>query len=243
MKTPVAAAAAASLFALSGPAAGQEFAETDIYFELNATDGDVGLHGKLDADAWKTARIAGPGGAFDVIRAISNQDSPEFGMTELFFESNEPPLDDRSFQELIALFPPGVYQFTARTTDNVNIAGSDTLSTALPCPPAVSVISDAEGDLYIRWRLFRGTFDPDAEVCSTASRVVADRIEAVFEISNDETGFSRVFSVELGPSARRVEIPDEFLQGVDPDAVDAKAEVVVIAPDGNRTAAEVDVEL
>jgi hypothetical protein len=47
----------------------------------------------------------------------------------------------------------------------------------------------------------------------------------------------------MPPNARRVETPDELLFGVNPETTEAKAEVLVVAPDGNRTAIEVEFEL
>ncbi len=237
------AIAAAGAATLGGANAQIEFSKHDIYFELNATDGDVGLHGILDGQAWADARISGPGGTFDVIRAISNQDSPEFGMTELFFESNEPPLDERSFKELVTLFPPGAYHFSGLTIANQPIMGKDTLSSAMPCPARVRVSRTGEGDVVIAWRLRPGNYDPDTTVCSKIKPVAAASVQAFFSIEDPDTGVSRNFSADLPPTARSVEVPDEFLAGVDFDAADEKAEVIVVAPDGNRTAIEIEVEL
>lgn len=237
-------AAMASISAMLGGANAQiEFSKHDIYFELNATDGDVGLHGILDGDSRAWAKITGPGGTFDVIRAISNQDSPEFGMTELFFESNEPPLSERSFQELITLFPPGTYRFAGRTTANEVLFGSDRLSARMPCPPVVSVATNNKGEVTISWQLRAGRYNPDTAVCAASNPVAAAFVQAFFSIENEETGFSRSFSVDLSPTTTEVEVPEEIFEGVDLDAVDAKAEVIVVAPDSNRTAIEMEVEL
>lgn len=230
---------------LAGPAFAQAipFTKHDLYYELNATDGDVGLHGILDGDSWKTATIRGPGG-FTVLRAVPSQASPEFGMTELFFESNEPPLEQRSFAELVALFPPGTYQFFGTTAEsNQPMRASDVLATAMPCPPTVQTPKPANGDLSIRWRVNQGRYDPDTGVCSASGPVKVVLIQAFFELENPDTGEARRFSVELPPTARTVEVPDELLLGIDFNDFDEKAEVIVVGADGNRTAIEVEVEL
>jgi hypothetical protein len=220
------------------------FSKHDIYFELNATDGDIGLHGVLDGDSWKVATIRGPGGAFNVLRAVPNQASPEFGMTELFFESNEPTLDERSFAELIALFPPGIYDFVGkRAEDNAPMFAQDVLSTAMPCPPIVPTPRLIDGDLMIRWRPRAGSYDPDSGVCSSAGSVGVSYYQIVVELTDTVTEFERKFTVDMPPNARRVETPDELLFGVNPETTEAKAEVLVVAPDGNRTAIEVEFEL
>ena len=37
-----------------------EFEEAGLFFELNDTDGDLGLQGFVDGEAWKSLEIAGP---------------------------------------------------------------------------------------------------------------------------------------------------------------------------------------
>ena len=37
-----------------------ELDEAYLYFELNDTDGDLGIHGKADGDAWKQMKIEAP---------------------------------------------------------------------------------------------------------------------------------------------------------------------------------------
>jgi hypothetical protein len=245
MKTSMilAGAAFATVSASSALAQAIPFTKHDLYFELNATDGDIGLHGILDGDSWKAAAIKGPGG-FSVLRAVPNQASPEFGMTELFFESNEPPLEERSFAELVALFPPGTYQFYGTTAAaNLPMRASDVLSTAMPCPPTVQAPRLVNGDLAIKWRVNQGNYNPDTSVCSSSNPVKVAKIQAFFSFENPDTGEKREFSADLGPAARSVEVPDELLLGIDLDAFDEKAEVIVVGADGNRTAIEVEVEL
>ena len=38
-----------------------EFEVAQIYLELNDTDGDLGIHGLIDGEAWKSLEIEGPG--------------------------------------------------------------------------------------------------------------------------------------------------------------------------------------
>ena len=46
----------------SGAAEAIEFTEADIFYELDATAGDVGVHVSLDAESWRELRIEGPTG-------------------------------------------------------------------------------------------------------------------------------------------------------------------------------------
>jgi hypothetical protein len=56
----LAAAMSASTLAVASDDEDEEpFEEAYLYFELNDTDGDLGIHGKVDGDAWKRVKIEG----------------------------------------------------------------------------------------------------------------------------------------------------------------------------------------
>lgn len=215
------------------------FSKADLYFELNATDGDIGLHGLLDGEAWSAVRIVGPGGQFEVIRAVANDDSPEFGVTELFFESNEPPLANRSFAELLALFPPGQYDFLGTTTVGQPIVGEDILTAAIPCPVNIEA-SMNHGELSIEWTLAPGAFDPDTGVCKSRSRAVRPIGVQVVMVLGLGDGSERVFSADMPPQNGDIEIPEEFLAG---EIEESKVEILVVDKSGNRTSTEIELDL
>ena len=85
-----------------------ELEDADVFFELNATDGDVGIQAFLDGDAWRRVGIQAPDGR-KIVDVTGNGGLKELGLTELFFESDEPELDELSFAELLLLFPEGEY--------------------------------------------------------------------------------------------------------------------------------------
>ncbi len=68
-----------------------QFEETEIFFELNNTDGDLGIHSLIDGDPWKKLIMEDPNDRrmlnVRVIGRLRRQ-----GLTEFFFESAEPPL-------------------------------------------------------------------------------------------------------------------------------------------------------
>src|SRR5262245_8405211 len=81
-----------------------EFEDTRMRIEFNSTDQDVGVQVNLDADAWKKIKIISPTG--QTIFSVEGQGRlRNLGLTELFWESEEPPLDEQSFAELFARFP------------------------------------------------------------------------------------------------------------------------------------------
>ena len=67
----------------------EEFDETKIFIEMNATDGDAGLHALLDAEAWVSVSIDDPDGERIFLEDVKGN-LMEQGLTENFFESAEP---------------------------------------------------------------------------------------------------------------------------------------------------------
>jgi len=65
------------------------FDEAFLYIELNDTDGDLGIHGKIDGDAWKVMEIEDPWGR-RMMKVRASGRLKRQGLTELFFESAEP---------------------------------------------------------------------------------------------------------------------------------------------------------
>ena len=90
--------------------------EADIFFELNATAGDVGVHVSLDAERWKSLQITDPRGR-DILRMEPQGSAAQIGLTELFFEGEEPSLNRVPFRRFLQLFPPGRYKFEGRPAE------------------------------------------------------------------------------------------------------------------------------
>jgi hypothetical protein len=83
-----------------------EFEEANIYLELNDTDGDLGIHGLIDGDAWKSLRIEDPNEGVLMTAWIRGKLRRQ-GMTEFFFESAEPTFDEVSPAQFFRRFPEG----------------------------------------------------------------------------------------------------------------------------------------
>ena len=84
----------------------QDFEESDIYFELNDTDGDLGIHALIDGDACRTLVIENPDGRRELSISL-NGGMRRQGLTELFFESAEPSFDDLGPARFLRRFPEG----------------------------------------------------------------------------------------------------------------------------------------
>ena len=141
---PIIAAAglliAAPLPAIADEQEELELDEAYLYFELNDTDGDLGIHGKADGDSWKKMSIEGPEGESErrllTIRARSG--IRRQGLTELFFESAEPTFDELDPEVFFPRFPEGAYEWEGRTLDYRDIEGEVWLSHIIPAAPVVT---------------------------------------------------------------------------------------------------------
>lgn len=167
-----------------------ELDEAFLYFELNDTDGDLGIHGKADDDAWKKMKIEGPEGDNErtILKIRARSGLRRQGLTELFFESAEPTFDELDPEVFFPRFPEGLYEFEGKTLDHEEIEGEVWLSHIIPAAPVVAKVGnksnnpgfDDEGDkecwepnatnngVLITWEAveqshFDKWSDPDAE--------------------------------------------------------------------------------
>ena len=97
---------------------GPEFEVAQIYLELNHTDGDLGIHGLIDGEAWRSLEIEGPG-ELELMNVWLRNGLRRQGLTEFFFESAEPPFDELSPAAFLDRFKPGIYEIEAVTLDGV----------------------------------------------------------------------------------------------------------------------------
>ncbi len=116
-----------------------ELEEAFLYFELNDTDGDLGLHGKADGDAWKRMKIEAPNER-TLLNITVRSKLRRQGLTELFFESAEPTFDELNPTTFFNRFPEGVYEWEGLTLDNEEIEGEVPLSHIIPAAPVVASV-------------------------------------------------------------------------------------------------------
>jgi hypothetical protein len=174
-----------------GAAAAQaRFAETEVFFELNSTDRDVGLHAFFDAEAWKDVRIEGPEGR-RVFQVQARGPSRQIGVTELRFEGEEPNVLEVPFSRLRTLFPPGRYRFSGTTVDDRALAGRDELTAELPCPTRITAPTDGSTvtleNLIVRWTAPAGVFNPDSQRCDRRRDVGLVGFQVTVDHGNSST--------------------------------------------------------
>ena len=203
------------------------FDDARLKIEFNATDGDAGLQFFIDAETWRHVTVTNPRGRkvadFDAGTVIRN-----FGLSELFSESSEPPFDELPFAEFKKLFPAGVYTFRGRDLDGRRLQSTFRLTHAVPDVPRIS--SPIEGTtlppdgVTVRW----------SPVTTPAGiHVVAYEVIVVADESGLGTA-ERTVDATLPATATQMHVPAEFLT---PGGY--KTEVLAIERSGNQTLTEV----
>jgi len=235
----------------------EEFDETKIFIEMNATDGDAGLHALLDAEAWVWASIFGVDGRRIFMEDAQNN-LQEQGLTENFFESAEPlcaPDEDDPEEEVVSLseflerFPPGEYRFKAVTIEGDKLEDTATLTFNLPAAPDISMFDGTEdvdpANALMTWAAGMDLGEKCHDDDLVTDGIITDPAlvnivgwEVVVE-PEDEEAFDpfRVFSVQLPSEMTSVTISPEYLNSF-PAGTEFKFEVGAIEASGNQTFSE-----
>jgi hypothetical protein len=187
--------------------------------EVDATKGDAGVQFFLDGEPWRSMAVSGPNG-----RALLEIDAQgrlkNWGLTELFSESNEPPFAEVPLAEFKQTFPEGRYTFLGETVEDDKVVGSAMLSHDIPDGPKITGPADGETvarkGVVVRWS---GPPEPPG-IEIVGYRVIVTREEPL-----------RVYSVDLPASATKVPIPAAFL---DP-GTEYELEIQAIEESGNQT--------
>lgn len=193
--------------ALVGPP--RPFNQADLFFEENATAGDLGIHFDIDhssEDAWRRLMIFFPDGTLFMNVAAGGAEA-KTGVTGLFSESAEPPFEQVPPGEFEKRFPEGDYTIVGVTINGNMLMSTDTLTHDRPVEPVS--ISPAEGavveydePLVIRWRATPNPKPPESVI--VAYEVI---------VTKEQPGEAkRVMSVVMQPTQRFVRVPREFLE-------------------------------
>lgn len=235
--------AVATLLALAPVAALAEeeeepFDEAEIFFELNNTDGDLGIHAKIDGDAWKWLRIEDPFDRYMLAVVVQGRLRRQ-GLTELFFESAEPDFDELPPEEFFSRFPAGIYEIEGVTLEGDELESEVEISHVMPAPAdnilisGVAAVENCDVEplptvappIVISWDPVTSSH-PDL---GEEGDIEIANYELVVEI---EAG--NVLTAILPPSVTAMEIPAAFVALAD----SFKFEILARAENGNRTAVE-----
>ncbi len=229
--------------ALTAQAEGGEmpFSVSELYFELNDTDGDLGFHGLIDGEPWKKLEIEGPDERLLALIRLRSQLRRQ-GLTELFFESAEPNFDDLPPEVFFARFPEGTYEIEGITLEGKELESETEITHLLPAPvdnftvngEAVPEDCD-EGPVPEVTAPFTIDWDPvtlsHPELGRTDEPIKVVRYEVIVE--REEPTLVK-YTILLPPDVTEVEIPGASITPGD----EVKVEVLTREESGNQSATE-----
>ena len=213
------------------------FAEAELFFELNDTDGDLGIHSSIDGQPWTNLKIEDANGRV-LLNIVSNGRLRDQGLTQLFFESAEPSFDVLEPADFFSRFPAGRYEIEALLHGGGALESVAVLSHVLAAPPEnilVSGVPAAEScdveplplvspPVIIRW-------DP---VTASHPEIGARGPIKVsrYQLFVERPGVK--LSLDLPPTVTEFEVPT----GVTALGKEFKFEIIVRTTAGNNTAIE-----
>ncbi len=205
------------------------FEEAEIFFELNNTDGDLGIHGKIDGGPWTRIEIEdAKGRRLMVVKARGRLQRQ--GVTELFFESAEPRFEELDPEDFFARFPEGTYEVEGQLQGGGELESETEVTHRMPAPPEPTVnmqpmaevcdeedpdfdITEVGADVpvTIAWPDV-ATSHPDLG-SPRSGDIVIHNYQVVAEVELEINGeeFVSELSVLLPPDQRSMELPEEFL--------------------------------
>ena len=232
------------------------FDEAELFFELNNTDGDLGIHALIDGEAWKRLTIEDTKEHKMLDIKVKGRLRKQ-GLTEIFFESAEPTFDELEPEDFFRRFPAGEYEIEGITLEGEEMESEVELTHVMPAPPAptvngesMAVQCDDEEPGYdatevtsfpvtIAWPAVTMSHpnplgggagvQPPIPVNIVNYEVV---LEVELEVDGEE--FTSVFSVVLPPNATSFTVPAEFIALGD----EFKYEVLAREESFNQTAVE-----
>jgi hypothetical protein len=217
------------------------FDEAEIFFELNNTDGDLGIHALIDGEPWRTLEIENPDER-QILQVRVSREAAKQGLTEIFFESAEPDFEELPPEDYFARFAEGTYEVSARTIDRKELESETRITHLMPAPPSNVQVNGQAAPLDCSIETPPAvttpviiTWDPVTTSHPDLGRLPPEPIEVVnYEVvvEIDETPFRT--STILPPSATSFQVPEEILALGD----EVKFEVLVREQSFNQTAIE-----
>ncbi len=217
------------------------FSEARIFFELNDTDGDLGIHSSIDGEPWKFLAIEDPSGR-RILSATPTGRLRLQGMTQFFFESAEPSFDELAPADFFARFPEGRYEIEGITLEGEDMESTVVLSHRLAGPPGnlrINGIPAAEScdvpgvpvvsaPVVITW-------DPVTRSHPTLGTRGPVRVERYQVFAEQRKPNALKYSLDLPPTMTRYKVAPELIAVGDREY---KFEIQVREANGNQTAVE-----
>ncbi len=232
----VVVAAVTNALASPAPIGGPPLTEAELFFELNDTDGDLGIHASIDGGPYSKLEIEDPRGN-TILDVQARGRLLRQGLTQLFLESAEPSFDELPPDAFFRRFPEGLYEIEiergpAEATAKVR------LSHVMPAPASgITVNGEPAAESCDAPNLPRVTAPVivDWEPVTTSHPEIGRTgpVEAVryqFFVQQGDTKLA----VDLPPSGTEFQVPEEITS---PKGL-FKFEIIARAMNLNNTAVE-----
>ncbi len=197
-----------------------------FFIEFNETDEDIGVQAVLGGEPYKKLSAFGPNGR-KILNLRPRSNLKMQGLSDFFFESAEPSLDEFSMDEFLDRFPEGEYEFETITIEGMEQDGETIFTHMIPAGPVI--VSPEEGevvdllDTVVMWEPVTQTtaFNPPQQpVTIVGYQVIVTREDPL-----------RVFSVDVPAEATSVSVPPGFL---DP-GTEYELEILAVEESDNQT--------
>ena len=217
------------------------FDVANVFFELNDTDGDLGIHALIDGEPWKSLSIETPDERENLQIRLRGRLRRQ-GLTELFFESAEPTFDELAPEDFFARFPEGEYEVEGTTLEGDELESTSTVTHLMPAPAdgfevnGMALPEDCDEDpvpavsepVTVGW-------DPvtlsHPDLGRSGEPIVVDRYQLVLE---REEGDLLKLTFDLSPGVTEVDLPEGLVEPGD----EIKIEILTREASGNQTATE-----
>ncbi len=216
-----------------------ELESLKFFIEFSETDEDVGVQTVLGGEPYKRLVATDPKER-EILRLHPRRSLLRQGLSDFFFESAEPTLDEVSMQKFLKRFPEGVYEFETVTLDNLEQDGDAVFTHVIPSGPVIvspdedETGIDPDSDLDIVWQPVTTTtaFNPPQLVCaidgSTECTIVAYQVIVTKDVDDERL---RELSIDMPPGATTATVPQDFLE----PGVEYELEILAVEESDNQT--------
>jgi hypothetical protein len=182
--------------------------------------------------------ISGPDGE-QILTVYPETGLFDFGLTELFFETSEPPNNEVPIGDVLARLPEGTYTFTGDMVDGNESEITATFTHTIPAGPQLLTPADGStdvdaGNTVISWQPVTQDINGSA-VTIVGYQVIVEKDEE----PQYPQGFAQsLFSIHLPATATSIAVPPEFMESGETYAY----EVLAIESSGNQTLSSAEFE-
>ncbi len=197
----------------------QPFKDAEFFIEYNSTAGDTGVQVFLDDDNWRRITISDPKDR-TIFKVKGSATLGRQGLTELFFESVEPELDQLPLVKFLKRFPEGDYEFEGIRNDGIELESEVEFTHIIPCAPEVlpedGTVLRRRSDAVITWGEVTEVVDPVATdaagetVCTEPENLGQELEIASYQVIVENSDVHLI--VDLTSEDRALTVPPELLR-------------------------------